>query len=1106
MTNTRIKWVIPAACLALLLFIHEGSGVNCTFCADVTGVDSYCLQPTTALSWVPVPAPTGKLTFAYTAPANEHVYFRGESELDFCVKSCTNNSTQCTDDLDYVAVNEDGHWVRYFDFQQGENVTIIFPDTKSLLTVGLKKGPDPSAATPSPTTRSTDVGNQPIGKENSDYRSRLLDCVGLVGVNQVGAVAVAMVHNYTHASAEFTAWTCAVQLDSMDSLRNNKDSKIICRFGASEEFVPVAYGTSPTLAMQDSSRGMVAFKSKSSDIRILSLDSKQWNATTAISTVFMPSSYHPFGDSMFEYSSVLGYVYCSKSLPNAASISIHCVSTLTGVMGLLTFTDYPDASNKFAGAVQESTGHVFLGYGDTNGAALNVQKLTAAGFQGAPIKVPIDVYSSNNLFRMAFSKDVLIIVSAFDLAVRTIISSDSAVTWTEITRINIEKLLSSPTQLTLDCYQEQCLFSVSGGPPATFIPMSPNPNQPPASDPQQPMNPPPPSPLVEGPPPPNDQPQTTVRKAFLLLVPLNSWQDLKDFESIPSDGDAGELRVFLHGDGFNTSLWKNVSYAKNVSCLFGQVEINCVSLYVQVGSQFPLDLDQILPLLICPVSLAFLFIYKLGGDDEFAILIFGSFLVIGGSCLLYYMITPLASVDHFFPKHQPGGLVPYPNPEVRIIGLGFVLFCFFYLFFIFLDFITLRLRVYDVKDRKIRAIFFWYYNLTCCLCCANRNNRCCIISYRWDPMISSAKDFEKSPTLQRSFERARSLNFRFVLVDVVTLDQRSVDAKSVLRFIKFYATMPVIVGVETPVEIKQYKGRFWTNIEMLRYARNPKVYSLGGEVPTRSHASMRKKKHDSQKKKRSHQHHQVVTSTSKPVSKKHVDDEDDDEVDGDGFSLESGFNTVGEVISSRRLNATFNLDRLRVYLQEVPFSSVLFGLLFRTLNQLNKVGMDVDLARLDTILGTASIAYSVMNVKLWNRLGRLRFLWLLAFVLLPIVLPPKRFCSLLQVAFFLAFGVEIGIVVYYVITAPVNDGSKYVAVDPSTFYFVAALCVPFVFRTLFSIGLAVHLRRMIGRSTVTHIAAPVDDDEESFNAMAAMTPHQPSGLDQFEVNNPQQKS
>lgn len=147
----------------------------------------------------------------------------------------------------------------------------------------------------------------------------------------------------------------------------------------------------------------------------------------------------------------------------------------------------------------------------------------------------------------------------------------------------------------------------------------------------------------------------------------------------------------------------------------------------------------------------------------------------------------------------------------------------------------------------------------------------CVVSWRWDPgMIQSkGRNYRRSPAVCRVLDEAKKLGFRYVALDAVSLDQAAMDASAVYYFSQTYSWMPVIVDVPTAVARDEYSTRFWTNVEVLSYRKNPRVFVVGGGEPPLPKAA-----------------------------------------------------TFWELLRNEDVSATYALDRLKVYLVQLPFPTI----------------------------------------------------------------------------------------------------------------------------------------------------------------------------------------
>jgi energy-converting hydrogenase Eha subunit A len=361
-----------------------------------------------------------------------------------------------------------------------------------------------------------------------------------------------------------------------------------------------------------------------------------------------------------------------------------------------------------------------------------------------------------------------------------------------------------------------------------------------------------------------------------------------------------------------------------------------------------------IPSIIIAIGLGYLFIRKLGLHDTFAQLMVGISLAVSLICIILYVTDQVLETNYGIDQIPPPGHYPQAEAFYAAISLWIFIGCF--LLFGLLEYLTLKVRVYDVAKDSVVSIHLWQHP-----------KKCCVVSYMWD--YKSAAEFPSSNILQRTFKRAKALGLDFVMFDAVTLDQKSVDAKSVLRFVRYYSYLPVIVGVETDEEISKYKGRFWTNVEILKYHDNPLVSTLSDEKST------------------------AIVS-----------------------GLKNDYNTVTDVIHSRTVTATFNLDRLRVFLLEIPFANAMFGSVFKELRELNQARTDLGMDGVEELLDYANFTAAFLETRWYFRLGVFRIIWVVIMIITPTIFPNRyksgfqaysAFCFCLRLGFVaLAIGMQ----------------------------------------------------------------------------------------------------
>ena len=226
-----------------------------------------------------------------------------------------------------------------------------------------------------------------------------------------------------------------------------------------------------------------------------------------------------------------------------------------------------------------------------------------------------------------------------------------------------------------------------------------------------------------------------------------------------------------------------------------------------------------------------------------------------------------------------------------------------------------------------------------------KSKRVAIISWRWD--IADASQYLESSVLQRCFTRAEGLGFEYVMVDVVTLDQASVNASAVLYFVRSYARLPVIVGIESDEDRTTYLSRFWTNYEMLLYKKNTEVVTLS-------------------------------ESLDPPLS---------------------DVRSNRELLANENISATYNLDRLRLFLLELPFPRVFLSPPLSAIAQLNNQKTDLPLDKVLELMDCASVIDELMLGGFFRFINSrakycpLVFIWLILFYWLPPIPFPSHFVS-----------------------------------------------------------------------------------------------------------------
>jgi hypothetical protein len=186
-----------------------------------------------------------------------------------------------------------------------------------------------------------------------------------------------------------------------------------------------------------------------------------------------------------------------------------------------------------------------------------------------------------------------------------------------------------------------------------------------------------------------------------------------------------------------------------------------------------------------------------------------------------------------------------------------------------------------------------------------------LVSWRWD--ITNSADYRDSNLVNKCFLTAKKLNFRYLMIDVVTLDQRSVDANAVLYFVQAYSTHPVIVAVDSAEERERYRSRFWTNYEMLLYDQNKQVLTLDSLPPP------------------------------KPVS-----------------------NNLQSILVSASVSATFNFDRLRVFILQLPFGNVFGRSILRAIRDANVSKVDAPLETVNELINLCKPMTTFLATRLFD--------------------------------------------------------------------------------------------------------------------------------------------
>jgi hypothetical protein len=210
---------------------------------------------------------------------------------------------------------------------------------------------------------------------------------------------------------------------------------------------------------------------------------------------------------------------------------------------------------------------------------------------------------------------------------------------------------------------------------------------------------------------------------------------------------------------------------------------------ILVGAIFPLFFDRELPemtlLLLINVIIAIFFTF------------FGAFLDVDVNNALFVQIFVAVGIASF-----------------AFLGGYFTVSSY--------QWLNMTIRVVDVETSPVTVVKILKYR---------KYSSKCVVSWRWD--ISNASEFMISPTLNKVWACARKNHFRYVIVDVVTLDQNAVDARSVARFMRYYERLPVIVAIDSTDAKNSYFSRFWTNIEYVYYSHNSlqknRIYTLGEE-------------------------------------------------------------------------------------------------------------------------------------------------------------------------------------------------------------------------------------------------------------------------------------
>jgi hypothetical protein len=207
------------------------------------------------------------------------------------------------------------------------------------------------------------------------------------------------------------------------------------------------------------------------------------------------------------------------------------------------------------------------------------------------------------------------------------------------------------------------------------------------------------------------------------------------------------------------------------------------------------------------------------------------------------------SLRVYQPSVQPYAILVFTTGLVIGVAIGWFISTWF-----------TSLMAYDLETGTVVKKYTWKLE----------RSKTVIISWRWD--IKSAEGWEKeSRILQLCIRRAKALGFKYMLVDVVTLDQSAVDAAAVLYFVGAYRKFPVLVGVDSEQERNAYSNRFWCQYEIFQYNKNKHVFTL----------------------------------------------------EDNGKRLQPTTDTRFELLKSSSVKATYNLDRVRVFILSLPFGSIL---------------------------------------------------------------------------------------------------------------------------------------------------------------------------------------
>ena len=278
---------------------------------------------------------------------------------------------------------------------------------------------------------------------------------------------------------------------------------------------------------------------------------------------------------------------------------------------------------------------------------------------------------------------------------------------------------------------------------------------------------------------------------------------------------------------------------------------------------------------------------------------------------------------------------PYYIYRMNALLVSFLVLLSFFLGFFAMHlilFLSTPIRVLDLQTMTPKVTKLWRTRFV---------DKAFIISWRWD--VSSASEFERSATLQECFAKAKSMNFSTAVVDIVTLEQKSIRADVVERFTQLYQTLPVLVAVRDQKTSDEYQGRFWCNIEMLRYRSNRRVMTLAEDddvLPVPRHES--------------------------PPS-------------------------VYSVAVSRSNKSTANIDRVLVFFLSLPLSHALFSPVFRVVEHIKRHGRDVPEEAARNIVFRAGGMQDVLLTSVLNHPRfYVRMLWPL---LMTIPVQPSMFIN-----------------------------------------------------------------------------------------------------------------